>query len=173
MMKRNKVSGITSNSSLKSDFEAETEALMENNLNNEGETTNFKENEKKRENELINELHQLVLRDYVKVQNFNSYSCLIFILWMLENNLIMSEIFKCLNHMITKSSSFKNKYYYYYAKKEIENKLKDYYFKSNILLKATKKIEDQVNVSNKSEFKLKFMNKIEWISTTVFFINRR
>lgn len=172
MMKKSKEVSNLSSSTLRSEYEGETDALM-GSRTVEVERRKKEESDKKKQVEHTIELHHLVLKDFIKFQNYHPFSCLIFIFWMVENNFILSDIFRSLERMLEKTQSFRNKFYYYTAKKEIEKKLKDYYFKSNALLKDTKKLEEQVSVSNKSEFKLKFLNKIGVDLDFCFFYKKR
>lgn len=94
-------------------------------------------NEEECSKKIFNQIHNQVLNDFIKDSRGSNYSHLIKILWMLENHIVVNEILKSMGQMIGKAKSLKDKFMYRYAKRQIQEKLKGYYFHKDIYFNKT------------------------------------
>lgn len=107
---------------------------------------------------IYNQVDNLILTDYIKEKNRSSYSQLVKIIWLLKNDLILSEILRGLAEMANKRSSTKSILLYHYAKRQVSRTLTRYYYQQDLVINKSTPNENKRVV--KIEKELKRINKI-------------
>lgn len=106
---------------------------------------------------ILNKIHSQVLNDFIKNSHGSTYSHLLKIIWMLDNQTILHEVLRSLRRMLERGKSFKEKFMYRYAKRIIQNRFKDYYFHKEMNFK-TDSLEEKNII--KIEQELKKINEV-------------
>lgn len=94
----------------------------------DGNEDTLKENLEEEIRQAYKQIDNLILSEYIKEQNKDSYPQLVKIVWLLKNDIILSEIYRGLTEMISKSDTITSLLLYHYAKRQVSRTLTGYYF---------------------------------------------
>jgi hypothetical protein len=147
---------LKSKLSSKVDERKETDILLPN--YDEGIEDQLKENLEEDIKQAYKQIDNLILSEYVKEQNRDSYSQLVKIIWLLKNDIILSEIYRGLSEMASKSGTMTSLLLYHYAKRQVSKTLTGYYFQKDLFFQE--KDQDKNKRIIKIEQELKKINDI-------------